>query len=109
MSASYWNEKKGHRMTSRHTIAINSLNTNDLFVLSDMLKVAVQDAISHESPPYQDPAIRIICHQIAFAGNGDLPFMKYYKDAYSFCVRQLELERANLPEKPDDKPSYTAS
>lgn len=97
-------------MSIRHAIAINCLATNDLYVLADSLKEAVADAINHEVSPYNDPACRIICHQLAFAGNGDLPFMRYYKDAHAFCVTQVELDNQNLPEKKDAQvPTYKTS
>lgn len=97
-------------MAIRHVLAINCLQSNDLIQLCEILKDACQDAIKAKVSPYQDPACHIICHQIAFAGNGDLPFMKYYTDSYNFCVEQMQRDQQGLPEKPDGpKPIYQAS
>lgn len=102
--------QEGAPLSIRHAIAVGCITNNDLYVLADALKEAAQDAIAHEISPYMDPACRLICHQIAFAGNGDLPFKKYYQDAFAFCSSQVELDQQNLPEKKDVKvPPYSPS
>jgi len=96
-------------MAIRHLIAVNCLQTNDLFQLSEMLKDAVKNAIDDKSDPIRDPAINIICHQVAFAGNGDHPFLKYYKESYDYCMAQIQRDQHGLPEKDDEKPIYSGS
>lgn len=34
-----------------------------------------------------DPAVRLIAHQIAFAGNGDVAFTPLYGKALAFCEK----------------------
>lgn len=99
-------------MPLRHQIAVNCVNTNDLMILCEMLKQSIEDSMAAKQSPYTDLACRIVCHQIAFAGNGDLPFMKYYEDAYAYCVEQSMRDANNLPPEKDDdakKPTYKAS
>ena len=72
-------------MSARHRYALAACNTGDLFDLAKLLTGAVQDAIAEGQMPPHDPAVRLICHQIAFAGNGDLSFHPLYQASWNFC------------------------
>ena len=60
--------------------------THDLMVLAKMLTGAAQEAIAEGSMPHMDPAVRLICYQIALSGNGDLPFVALYEKMYEYCA-----------------------
>jgi len=77
-------------MSIRHELAIRACATTDLLELSRYLAGAVQEAIQEGQLPHLDPAIRLISHHIAFAGNGDLPFQPYYEKAYEYCKAKIK-------------------
>lgn len=97
-------------MAGRHAWAIQALQTNNLFDLCDLLKAACEESMKENVSPYQDAACRLICRQIAFAGNGDILFLQYYQDVVDYCSLQVQRAQAGLPEKTDGKkPTYQAS
>ena len=89
-------------MATRHAIALAAGECNNLLELADMLIAACKEVIEENKPPYKDPAVRLICFQIAFAGNGDYHIHQYYEDVYNFCVATVMQDQQGVPikEKP---------
>ena len=77
-------------MSTRHELAISAVQTHNLLELCTCLSGAVQDAINEGQMPHMDPAIRLITHHIAYAGNGDLPFLPYYQKIYDYCLSEAQ-------------------
>lgn len=97
-------------MGARHGVALQCLQTNNLFDLCDALKGACEESIKENVSPYSDAACRLICRQIAFAGNGDILFLQYYQDVVDYCTQQVLRAQQGLPEKTDgQKPTYQTS
>lgn len=99
-------------MAQRHALALAAGETSDLIELSHMLIDACEEVISEEKYPFQDPAVRLICFQIAFAGNGDLTLHPYYADVYSFCEVTIAQDQLGIPlpeDKKPNEPTYKAS
>lgn len=90
-------------MASRHAIALESQNTTDLALLAEMMVIAAREVQAEQKMPCNDVAVRLICFQIAFAGNGDIPFYQYYIDAYEFCEKTVIQDQLGFPTK--DKPN----
>ena len=92
-------------------MALAAVQTTDLIELSQMLVDSVKETIAEEKMPYRDPAVRLICHQIAFAGNGDVTFHTYYEDIVTYCVAMVGLDQLGVPTKKDlpNEPVYKAS
>lgn len=73
-------------MAQRHVVALEAANSNDLIELADILIHAVKEVNDEgDKPPFKDPAVQLICFQIAFAGNGDIQFYQHYSDTHEFC------------------------
>lgn len=77
-------------MSERYRYAIKAINTHDLLDLAQLLSGSVREAIQEGQMPHMDPAVRLICHHVAFAGNGDLAFRDYYTKIYDFCVSKAK-------------------
>lgn len=98
-------------MAIRHMLALHAGDTSDLIELAEILTGAVKEVMDEDKvSPYQDPAVRLICFQIAFAGNGDVPFYQYYADIHNFCVAQVGQDQQGVPIKDKlNEPVYKAS
>lgn len=72
-------------MSQRFNWAIMACETHDLLALAKIMTAAVQETLSEGGMPHLDPACRLLCHQIAMAGNGDLPFTALYDKIYDYC------------------------
>lgn len=89
-------------MASRHALALAAGETSDLTELAHMLIGACEEVIAEEKQPFKDVAVRLICFQIAFAGNGDLTLYPYYADAYEYCEMIVSRDQVGIP-FPEDK------
>jgi hypothetical protein len=67
-------------------MAVNAVQTSDLKDLAAILIQSVEDCRREGVLPHLDSAVKLICYQIAFAGNGDSSFMSEYRDAYMQCL-----------------------
>src|SRR3954467_56308 len=84
---------------TRFKLAVTAVETVDLLILAKILNAAVQDCNNANIVPHNDPAIRVITHQIAFAGNGDCSHYSLYEKSYEYCLAQtLEGPNAIFPE-----------
>lgn len=81
----------------RYAVAIKAIDTADVFELAQHLVYAAKEASNEGVHPHNDLPTRLIASHIAFILNGDLPFMKYYQDAYAFCARMADREAQGLP------------
>lgn len=91
-------------MAQRHALAIAAADTTDLLELADYLIHAVKEVNEEgDKPPFMDPAVRLLCFQIAFAGNGDIQFYQYYADVYEFCAATVAQDQLGFI--PKDKPA----
>ena len=72
-------------MTQRYRWAVNSVHINNLIELAMLLTGSVQEVLSEGGMPHMDPAVKMICRQIAFAGNGDSSTIDLYEKLYLFC------------------------
>ena len=87
-------------MSIRHNFALAAVQTNDLLKLCELLSGAVQNAMQEGQMPHMDPAINLICHHIAFCGNGDSVFNEYYMKVVSYCIAHADstlMEKPNAP------------
>lgn len=99
-------------MASRHALALAAGETSDLIELAHMLVGACEEVIAEEKQPFKDPAVRLMCFQIAFAGNGDLTLHPYYADAYEYCELMASRDQVGIPfpeDKTPDEPVFEAS
>lgn len=79
--------------------------TNNPIELCQYLVEAVKEAADEQKVFHQDPAVRMIAMHVAFACNGDLPFLQYYSDAYDFCYNTVERDAVGMPlSSPPPKP-----
>lgn len=86
-------------MALRHKLAIDAINTQDLYALAEHYKIAVKEVIDENKNPYTDGACRLIAYQIAFAGNGDLPFREYYEQVSEYCLKRMNYDELGITEK----------
>jgi hypothetical protein len=93
-------------MARIHELAVLAADTTNLIDLSGYLVEATKLVIG-DMPPHTHPVVRLICHMIAFAGDGDLASPTYYKEILDYCVDNLETEKpeGELPREPDRKAS----
>lgn len=93
-------------MSERYRFAVLATQTTDLVELAKFLAGATQEAKLEGQMPHLDPAVRLICFQISFSGNGDLASNGYYDQVYKYCLAKAE-NAANvdfLQETKDVKP-----
>lgn len=89
----------------RHRWAMEATQMNDLTELARLLTGAVHETLNEGGLPHLDPACRLLCYQIALAGNGDLPFHSLYLKMYDYCEQKVaggpnyESITAMLPEE----------
>jgi len=74
-------------MSERFRYAINAVETTDLVVLAKFLTGAVQECRIENQVAHLDPAVRLICHQISFSGNGESVPPQYDK-LVQFCFKK---------------------
>lgn len=103
--------RKQNKMAIRHMLALHAGDSSDLLELGEILTGAVKEVMEEGNcPPFKDPAVRLICFQIAFAGNGDIQFYPYYADIYNFCVAQVGRDQQGIPIKEKlNEPKYEPS
>ncbi len=77
-------------MYTRFEHAINATKTTDLLILSTVLSEIVQECIKQSAVPHMDPAVMLVCYQIAFSGNGDFPDPNFYRNLYKACKQKTE-------------------
>lgn len=81
-------------MARIHQLAVMSVENTNLMELASLLSEAVPLVI--EANPnkqiHEHPAIRLICYNIAFAGDGDIPMHEYYRDVLEYCKDNAEFE-----------------
>jgi hypothetical protein len=86
-------------MALRHALALAAGETSNLIDLADILKQAVEDCIAAGEKPFKDAACRVICYQIAFAGNGDITFHPYWSAAFVYCTQMAIQDQQGFPLK----------
>lgn len=99
-------------MSDRYRLAVVALQTSNLLELSRLLSGAVQECLNDGQMPHMDPAVRLICCQIAMAGNGDLTLPGYYEDVVHFCAAKAHhAANADFPQEIKDvkPPPHQAS
>lgn len=74
-------------MSERFRYTILAMQTTDLVDLAKLLSGAVQECRLENQMAHLDPAVRLICHQIAFSGNGDSVTSQYDK-LVQFCQKK---------------------
>lgn len=79
-------------MSERFQYAMASIGNVDLQALGTLLINSVKECIRENAFPHQDPAIRLIGFQIAFASNGDTVTSDYDK-----LVEYCRLKALNGP------------
>lgn len=77
-------------MSDRYRFAVMATETPNLLDLSKLLSGSVQEALNEGQMPHMDPAIRLICYQIAFCGNGDLSAPGYFQEVFNFCSAKAQ-------------------
>lgn len=90
-------------MAARHGYALQAVETNDVFELCKLLTMSAQDALKEQVYPHNDPACKIIAHQIAFSTNGDNHNIQHYQELYGYCARQVEKDQTGIPDKEQEK------
>lgn len=96
-------------MARIHQLAVMSIDNTNLLELASILIEAVtilHDAV-YPKPFHVHPAIRLICYNIAFAGDGDIPVHEYYRDVLEYCKANAEFDSPDEkePEVKHGKPS----
>jgi len=87
-------------VTDRYRFAIAATQTHDLLQHAKLLTGAVQEIMTEGGMPHMDPAVRLICYQIAFCGNGDLTAPDYYEEVYNYCVIKAQhAANADFPQE----------
>lgn len=98
-------------MSHRFTWVLQNLENTNLIELAAILARTTEEAISEGKIPHMDPAVRMICFQIAISGNGDNHDRDEYKKLYDYCVAMQagapNYEVLGLP--PPTPPEYKAS
>lgn len=81
-------------MARIHQLAMMSVENTNLSELANILLEAVQAVIDANPNKliHEHPAIRLICYNIAFAGDGDIPVHEYYRDVMEYCKDNAEFE-----------------
>lgn len=94
-------------MAEIHQLGIKATDTTNLLELSTILDKAVNMAIEAGVVPHLHPVVRLICHMIGFAGDGDIPSPTYYKDILDFCLENEdnETQKGKAPNEPPRKAS----
>jgi hypothetical protein len=72
-------------MSERFQYAMASVQNGNLIELARHLTGAVAECLRENQYPHHDPAVRFICFQIAFAGNGDNVAQTDYEKLYEYC------------------------
>jgi hypothetical protein len=76
---------------------------NNLLGLAKLLSGAVNECLTEGQMPHMDPAVRLICFQIAFAGNGDLSAPGYFEEVYHYCqTKALHSPNIDIPQENKD-------
>lgn len=83
-------------MGARNSLAVGAMRDENLLRLSTCLQQAVEECLGEGISPPTDPAVNLLCFQIAFAGNGDYP-AGYYRELLQYCAINGEQE----PPKPE--------
>ena len=85
-------------MYKRFELAVRAVEETDLLQLSMWLNEAVTECMVQGTAPHTDPAIMIMCYQIAFAGNGDVPDGAYYRGLLRKCQEKIDNPTVELEE-----------
>lgn len=83
-------------------LAVRASETTNLLDLGQILIEVCNIALEEKLPPYQHPVVRLVCHMIAFSGDGDYPSEVYYKDVLQYCIDNADNEEPEgvLPSEP---------
>lgn len=81
-------------MARLHQLVVAAAETTNLEELGSILIEASQLARQQGQAPHTVPEVRFISFQIAFAGDGDMPHMTYYKSILDYCT---DNEHNNTP------------
>ena len=76
-------------------MALTACENNNLIELCQLLSGATLEAAGSGIMPHNDPAVQLICHQIALVGNGDNTTNDFYTKVYDYCAQQVR-NGANL-------------
>jgi len=90
-------------MADRYRFAVAATQTPALLEHAKLLTGAVQEVVAEGGMPHMDPAVRLICFQIGFCGNGDLSAPGYYEEVYNYCVAKAQhAANADFPQEIKD-------
>lgn len=90
-------------MSDRYRLAIMAMQTPNLMDHAKFLASAAQESANDGIMPHMDPAVRLICFQIAFTGNGDLSTPGYYEEVFNYCtIKAQHATNADFPQEIKD-------
>lgn len=78
----------GHDMV-RYDLALRAGDIGNLIELARILTSVAQEAAHEGVYPHLDPAVQLVCYQIAQAGNGNLPANGLYERLREFCLDKV--------------------
>lgn len=93
-------------MARLHQIVVAAAETTNLEELAAYLVEACRIVIASDNMPHRNFAVRFLCFQIAFAGDGDIEIKSYYKSILDFSQDNVDI---NEPEGEPSEPSRTSS
>lgn len=80
-------------MARIHQLGIQSADNNNLLELAGYLAEAVTIVLEEGLSPHDHPIIRLISYQIAFAGDGDIELLEYYRQVLDYCKENADFEQ----------------